>query len=53
MYSFGNGKYGQLGQVTEFNDHTDPVIVAALKGKRVIAVSCGETHSLAVTGKFT
>jgi len=49
VYSFGFGKFGQLGQVTESSDHTDPVIVSALKGKRVVSVSCGESHSLAIT----
>ncbi len=50
VYSFGSGKYGQLGQEASNADHVDPIILSALKGKRVVAVSCGEIHSAAITG---
>lgn len=53
VYSFGFGKFGQLGQITEKADHYDPVIVSGLKGKKVVGISCGEAHSLAITGVFS
>eukprot|EP01113_Clastostelium_recurvatum_P015278 TRINITY_DN1847_c0_g1_i2.p1 TRINITY_DN1847_c0_g1~~TRINITY_DN1847_c0_g1_i2.p1 ORF type:complete len:799 (-),score=177.11 TRINITY_DN1847_c0_g1_i2:50-2446(-) len=49
VYSFGSGKEGQLGQCTTNADQLDPAVVSALKGKRITKVSCGESHSLAIT----
>eukprot|EP01132_Coremiostelium_polycephalum_P007415 gene7415-9116_t len=48
VLSFGNGKNGQLCQDT-LKDHLDPTVIQALKGKRITQVSCGESHSLAIT----
>jgi len=48
VISCGNGKNGQLGH--ELNkDYLDPTIIQMLKGKRIQQVSCGESHSLAVS----
>ena len=50
LYSWGRGNYGRLGHGSS-DDHTQPAIVAALKGQKVIDMSCGsgDAQTLAVT----
>ena len=48
VYSFGNGKFGQLG-LGNFEDSLQPSVIEGLKGKRIVSVSCGEHHSLAIS----
>ena len=47
VYSFGYGNHGQLGHGDEQNQLL-PKLIAALQGKRVVQVSGGERHSLAL-----
>jgi len=55
VWSWGNGFYGKLGHGDE-QQQLLPKKVEALAGQRVVAVSVGEDHSLALTadgGFFT
>eukprot|EP01114_Cavostelium_apophysatum_P015328 TRINITY_DN4148_c0_g2_i2.p1 TRINITY_DN4148_c0_g2~~TRINITY_DN4148_c0_g2_i2.p1 ORF type:complete len:779 (+),score=239.68 TRINITY_DN4148_c0_g2_i2:397-2733(+) len=47
VYSFGAGKMGQLG-LGNLDDFTSPSVLEGLKGKRIVSVSCGEQHSMAI-----
>lgn len=47
MYTWGNGVAGQLGR--DDGDYTNPRPVHALKGRRVVSMSAGSTHCIAVT----
>jgi alpha-tubulin suppressor-like RCC1 family protein len=49
VYSFGKGNLGQLG-LGEFENSFRPKLIEALRGKNIASTSCGEQHSLAVTG---
>ncbi|GAX81426.1 hypothetical protein CEUSTIGMA_g8856.t1 [Chlamydomonas eustigma] len=44
---WGKGNMGQLGTETQ-KDHSSPQVVPALDGKRILHVSCGGFHTLAV-----
>jgi len=48
VWTWGNGYFGQLGHGDE-QDQLLPKQVEALAGQRVVAVSAGSTHSLALT----
>ncbi len=48
VYSFGRGKLGRLGHGDE-DDQTKPKLIETLRDKTVVAVSCGEQHSIAIT----
>ena len=48
LYTFGNGRYGQLGH-GEQRPEVAPQRVNALRHARVVGVACGEFHSLALT----
>uniref|UniRef100_A0A3B3D0M2 E3 ubiquitin-protein ligase HERC2 n=1 Tax=Oryzias melastigma TaxID=30732 RepID=A0A3B3D0M2_ORYME len=49
LYTWGRGNYGRLGHSSE--DVTTPMLVTALKGQKVVDVSCGsgDAQTLAVT----
>ena len=47
VYSFGYGWNGRLGLGNEENQ-LSPQLVAALRGRSVVQVSAGRTHSLAL-----
>ena len=58
IYAWGEATYGQLGldDTSELLKNTDqkpyqpfPTKVASLANKKVVAISCGETHTLALT----
>lgn len=58
IYAWGEATYGQLGldDTSNLLRNTDqkpyqpyPTKVAALSNKKIIAISCGETHTLALT----
>ena len=46
-FSWGTGDRGQLGHGDNL-DHTTPTMVEALEGRRIIAVECGDLHTLAL-----
>ena len=48
VWSWGDGDYGQLGHGDE-EDQWQPKKVEAFAGQRVVALSDGESHSLALT----
>ena len=48
VYTFGQGKYGQLGHGGKEN-RTSPALVQALQGKRITQVQCGRFHTMAWT----
>jgi uncharacterized delta-60 repeat protein len=49
VYGWGDNEYGQLGNGSSVFDENLPVLaVGALSGRRVIGISAGEYHSLAV-----
>ena len=49
VYAWGDNQYGQVGSNDAPADHNWPVLAkGALNGKRVIGISAGEHHSLAV-----
>lgn len=50
LFAFGSNFYGQLGLGQDADNFavTTPMIVDKLRGKRVIEVSCGDTHSLII-----
>ena len=58
IYAWGEATYGQLGldDTSNLPQNTDgkpyqpfPTKVFALQNKKIIAISCGETHTLALT----
>lgn len=58
IYAWGEATYGQLGldDTKDLPKNTDqkpyqpfPTKVTALLGKKITAISCGETHTLALT----
>jgi alpha-tubulin suppressor-like RCC1 family protein len=49
VYTFGNGKYGQLGHGDKENMSSPALVVQALDGKDIIQVQCGCTHTMALT----
>lgn len=50
LYTFGENAYGRLGlQVEQLANHRVPQQVQGLAG-RVIQVSCGGEHTIALTG---
>ena len=48
MYSWGNGQNGRLGHGDEV-DLLSPKVIEGLLGKGVRSISCGHSHSAAVT----
>jgi len=48
VWSWGNGAYGRLGH-GDWQEQLLPKKVEAFAGQRVVAVSAGESHSLAIT----
>jgi len=51
LYSWGSNYDGQLGQRSGGPIQVEiPIVVEALLGKRIMAISCGYYHSLAITG---
>jgi hypothetical protein len=52
VYSFGNGRYGQLGHGNNKARFTPTLIEAAPLGEEfVVQVACGHDHSMALTSK--
>jgi alpha-tubulin suppressor-like RCC1 family protein len=49
LYTWGAAEYYRLGHGSEFEDEEAPRAVDALANQRVAAVSCGSTHTAAVT----
>ena len=47
LFSWGTGRNGRLGHGTTV-DSMLPVYVAAFKGKKVIQVACGWSHSMCI-----
>jgi alpha-tubulin suppressor-like RCC1 family protein len=52
VYAWGTGTKGELGTGL-LETQLDPVILEGLKGKNIVQVSCGEYHSLAVSGPLS
>jgi len=50
MYTFGGGEHGQLGHGDKVNK-TKPTVVQALEGILVSQITCGWSHSVALTTK--
>lgn len=59
LYAMGSTEKGQLGNgrtgehfVTSnklaFNTHTEPILVRALSDKKIVEISCGQQHSIAM-----
>lgn len=48
LYTFGGGEHGQLGHGDRTNK-LKPTFVQALEGKSVIQITCGWSHSVALT----
>ncbi|XP_029290721.1 probable E3 ubiquitin-protein ligase HERC3 isoform X2 [Cottoperca gobio] len=48
VFTFGSGKYGQLGH-NSFSDELRPRLVAELWGTKVIKTACGRHHTLVLT----
>lgn len=47
----GNGRTGEhfiSGNKLAFNTHTEPLLVRALASKKIIEISCGQQHSIAM-----
>lgn len=50
LYTFGGGEHGQLGHSDRVNKHK-PTLVQALEGIFVSQITCGWSHSVALTAK--
>jgi RCC1 and BTB domain-containing protein len=50
LYTFGGGEHGQLGHNDRVNK-LKPTLVQALEGKFVTQITCGWSHSVALTAK--
>ena len=48
MYTFGGGEHGQLGHGDKVNKVT-PTLVQALNGNFIMQITCGWSHSVALT----
>lgn len=48
LFMWGEGSVGQLGNDASLKKSTRPYLVAPLRTKRVLAVACGGSHTLAV-----
>lgn len=48
IYGWGNSRYGQVGTGST-GRCPRPTLLAALEGKGIISVACGQFHSLAVS----
>eukprot|EP01128_Nolandella_sp_AFSM9_P008683 TRINITY_DN5371_c0_g1_i1.p1 TRINITY_DN5371_c0_g1~~TRINITY_DN5371_c0_g1_i1.p1 ORF type:complete len:1070 (-),score=118.80 TRINITY_DN5371_c0_g1_i1:77-3217(-) len=48
VYTFGTNTHGELGH-NDTNQRVLPELVTALKGKRIVAISCGKSHMLALS----
>jgi hypothetical protein len=51
VYAWGTGTKGELG-IGTLEPQLDPVIIEGLKGKNIVQVSCGEHHSMAISGQI-
>ncbi|XP_036810126.1 probable E3 ubiquitin-protein ligase HERC3 isoform X2 [Oncorhynchus mykiss] len=51
VFTFGSGRYGQLGHNTLRNE-LRPRLVAELWGAKVTQIACGRNHTLAFVGSF-
>ena len=49
IYCFGDGSVGQLGVGTTVRVAAVPRPVALAEGRRFVMVSCGDTHTVALT----
>ena len=49
MFTWGRGTSGELGHGDEEETRLVPKQVQSMRGKRVVAVSCGKVHTAAVT----
>jgi len=52
VYCFGDGQYGQLGFGTGVKTAGTPKAIAIPENKKVIMISCGESHTAALTDAF-
>eukprot|EP00941_MAST-03F_sp_MAST-3F-sp1_P005053 g5053.t1 len=50
VYSWGRGEDGQLG-LGDTNDQHTPVLIEALKNKKVLGLACGSGHTVVLTSK--
>ena len=50
LYTFGGGEHGQLGHSDRVNKHK-PTLVQALEGVFVSQITCGWSHSVALSAK--
>ncbi|MEQ2212040.1 hypothetical protein XENOCAPTIV_023723, partial [Xenoophorus captivus] len=48
VFTFGSGRYGQLGH-NSFRDELHPRLVAELLGAKVTKIACGRYHTLVLT----
>lgn len=48
LYSFGRGPMGELGQGDKIDICTQPAVVAAMKGRIVTFIGCGDHHAAAI-----
>jgi alpha-tubulin suppressor-like RCC1 family protein len=49
VYAWGRGEHGRLGFGDDKSSHMVPQKVELLAGEDIIQVSCGGTHSVALT----
>lgn len=49
LYMWGRGEHGRLGLGTDNKDKLQPVRVEPLAGEHIVHVSCGGSHSAALT----
>eukprot|EP00906_Rhabdomonas_costata_P028991 RCo040952 len=48
LLTWGDGSHGRLGH-GDVQNQPEPKLVAALQGKHILAISAGESHSMALT----
>lgn len=53
VYSLGRREYGRLGLGEDCQDVAEPTLIAALKDKKVVGISCEGNVSYAVTDDGT
>lgn len=49
VYSFGTGKFGQLGLGPEIIECKKPSLIESLSDRVIVAIACGADHSLVVS----
>jgi RCC1 and BTB domain-containing protein len=49
VYAWGDNTYGQIGNKCDYSHQLKPIKLDGFDGEKVVAISCGSRHSMALT----